>query len=416
LVDKLEKFRNFLEHYFKQDTNIISSVVIEADNKIVDSSGSSGFINEIELINSAWIKNDAREITLSGLKYVILQSSVNVFIAITPDNKGSIIGAKDEERKIFYKIAPNGLILKGLKEASRTLSKLSSRDPYMSPDDLLGKTEGLKWTTPRILLDDTNNLQELGLLKFGLSIEEAKVYLALLNRGREGTSVGKLNEDLAIKRTTIYRIIDRLISKEWVVKLPLMPKSAQNYIARPLNDILDERIQQKDEELKILKSFRYIMGESSENGWIILSDIKKDLQTYGQETFDFKTLGITGVEKDCGLLIFEYDKEIKENIIIRAALQLSLEKMRELIQPDLEEKEFTILDLKDVKTEDTQIKNYLGMTLYFKFKEGTETGNNVGTDWIIAARFVAVPIEGKIYVVWGSEEKFLILLSIILKL
>jgi hypothetical protein len=54
--------------------------------------------------------------------------------------------------------------------------------------------------------------------------------------------------------------------------------------------------------------------------------------------------------------------------------------------------------------------------MYFKFKEGTKTGNNIGTDWIVAARHVAVPLDDKIFVVWGSEEQFPILLSIILKL
>jgi len=54
--------------------------------------------------------------------------------------------------------------------------------------------------------------------------------------------------------------------------------------------------------------------------------------------------------------------------------------------------------------------------MYFKFKEGTETGNNVGTDWIVAARHVAMLIENKVYVVWGSEEKFPVFLNIILKL
>ena len=54
--------------------------------------------------------------------------------------------------------------------------------------------------------------------------------------------------------------------------------------------------------------------------------------------------------------------------------------------------------------------------MYFKFKEGTETRNNVGTDWIVAARHVAMLIENKVYVVWGSEEKFPVFLNIILKL
>ncbi|MBA7540673.1 hypothetical protein ES705_32972 [subsurface metagenome] len=53
--------------------------------------------------------------------------------------------------------------------------------------------------------------------------------------------------------------------------------------------------------------------------------------------------------------------------------------------------------------------------MYFKYKEGTETGNNVGTDWIFLACHVAMLIENKVYVVWGSEENFPVLLKIILK-
>ncbi len=54
--------------------------------------------------------------------------------------------------------------------------------------------------------------------------------------------------------------------------------------------------------------------------------------------------------------------------------------------------------------------------MYLKFKEGSKTANNIGTDWIVAVKHLAIPIEDKIYVIWGSEEKFPILLSIILKL
>ncbi|MFX1344410.1 MAG: hypothetical protein ACFFAI_04840 [Promethearchaeota archaeon] len=240
--------------------------------------------------------------------------------------------------------------------------------------------------------------------------------MKLIMRSTCGSKVGILNEELDIKRTTIYRIIDRLIDKEWVVKLPGMSKGAQIYIARPLNDIFDERIEQKEEELKILKSFRFIMGKELENGWIDISEIKRDFQIVSKKTYDFNTLGIISEEKDSGLIIFEYNRNVKDDIIIQAALQLSCEKMREPIQPDLEKKVFTILDLEDIKIEETKFQNYLGMTIYFKFKEGTATGNNVGTDWIVAARHVAVPLGDKIYVVWGSEEQFPILLSIILKL
>ncbi len=412
----MEKMTQALNELIKSESKTIAATIIKGENDIEYSTENWDISNDIDEINLAWESEEYKTLIISNIKYVIIQRTPERLVGIDPSNKGGILGFKDEERKVICKIAPDGLKRLGMMEVSRILGKLSSKKPYIDFDTQLGKVEELKWATPRILLDDTNNLQELGLLKFGLSIEEAKVYLTLLKRGKEGAKVGELNEDLSIKRTTIYRIIDRLISKSWVIKLPLMPKSAQNFIARPLNDILDERIQKKEEELKILKSFRYIMGEILENGWIDISEIKKDFQLYSKKAFDFNTLGIMGEEKDCGLIIFEYNKKIKEEVIIKAALQLSSEKMREPIQPDLDKKKFTIPDLEDIKIEDTKIQDYFGMTMYFKFKEGTETGNNVGLGWIVAARHVAVPIKNKIYVVWGSEEQFPILLSIILKL
>jgi len=412
----MEKVIHALNKMIKTKSKTISTAVIKGEKEIEYSTENWNISADIEEINSVWKSMKHTTLSISDIKYVIIQCTPERLVGVEPIKKGGILGFKDKERKIICKIAPDGLMQHGMIEASRTLRKLSSKKPYMDLDTQLGKAEKLKWATPRILLDDTNNLQELGLLKFGLSIEEAKVYLALLKRGKEGTKVGQLNVDLSIKRTTIYRIIDRLLSKGWILKLPLMPRSAQDFIARPLNDILDERIQQKEEELKILKSFRYIMGETLENGWMDISQIKKDFQLYSEKAFDFKTLGIIGEEKDCGLIIFEYNKKIREEVIIRAALQLSSEKMREPIQPDLDIKEYTIPDLEDIKIEDTKIQDYLGMTMYFKFKEGTETGNNIGTDWIVAARHVAVLLDDKIFIVWGSEEQFPILLSIILKL
>lgn len=46
----------------------------------------------------------------------------------------------------------------------------------------------------------------------------------------------------------------------------------------------------------------------------------------------------------------------------------------------------------------------------------SKTAKMIGTDWIIAAKLVAIPVENKINVIWGSEEKFPILMNIILKL
>ena len=332
----MEKVKTLIDRIIKPEAKIISIAVIEGENEIVYSTDNWDISNDIEELNSLWNQSKSTRIKISGIEYIILQSTQDKLIATNLRKKGSFVGFRDEERMVFCKVDGDGSPQIGLMEASKELRERSSKKPYMDPHASLGKVGQLKWATPRILLDDTNNLQELGLLKFGLSIEEARVYLALLEKGKEGNKVGFLNEDLDIKRTTIYRIIDRLIDKEWVVKLPGMTKGAQIYIARALNDIFDERIQQKEEELKILKSFRFIIGKELENGWIDISEIKRDFQIVSEKTYDFNTLGITSEEKDSGLIIFEYNRNIKDDVIIQAALQLSSEKMREPIQPDLD--------------------------------------------------------------------------------
>lgn len=412
----MEKIRTALYKFIKSEPKIISIAVIEAENNIVYSTDNWDISKDIEELNLIWDGLRSERIKISGIEYIILQCTQEILIATNLKKAGSLVGFKDEERKIICKIDQDGSLHLGLMEVLRELRERSSKEPYMAPDAALGKVEQLKWATPRILLDDTNNLQELGLLKFGLSIEEAKVYLALLTKGKEGDKVGNLNEELDIKRTTIYRIIDRLIDKEWIIKLPAMMKGAQIYIARPLNSLLDERIQQREEELKILKSFRFIMGEKLENGWIDVSEVDKDLQNYKKTAFIFKTLGITGAEKDCGLLIFEYRSVIENDITIRAALQLSCEKLKLRTQIDEEIEEYTNPDLEDIKFIDTIIQDYLGAIMYLKFKEGSETANNVGTNWIVAAKLVAIHIEKKINVIWGSEEKFPVLMNIMLNL
>ena len=462
-----DKIKSILDEFIKTESKKISYAIIEGKSNIVDSTVNWEISQDIQKLIKFWneiekeekfiedrIKNleeelqnlknkeviDEREISediiniykvlkkfynqkithpsriiVSKETFIILQWTTNRLIAVSADNKeGGLVGFKDEERRIIYKIDDDGSLPLGLMEASRELWERSLKEPYMEDSISLGRVEQLEWATPRILLDDTNNLQELGLIKFGLSIEEAKVYLTLLKKGMEGEKVGNLNEELDIKRTTIYRIIDRLIDKEWVVRFPSTSKGAQTYVARPLNDILDERIEQKEKEMKILKSFRFIMGESLENGWINVSGDKKEIEEL--KDYDFKTLRVTGVEKDCGLIIFEYNKTVDNEILVRSALQLSCEKLKIILQIDEDIEEFINSDLEDIKFVDTEIKDYLGVIMHVKFKEGSETANNVGSDWIIAAKQVAIPVEDKIYVIWGSEEKFQVLLDIILML
>ena len=73
-------------------------------------------------------------------------------------------------------------------------------------------------------------------------------------------------------------------------------------------------------------------------------------------------------------------------------------------------------DIEDIKIVERNILDYLGAELQVRFKKGSETAKSTGTDWIVAAKQVAVPVDDNIYVIWGSEEKFPILLNTILKI
>ncbi len=399
----MEKIINRLDKFLTPESRIISTIIIEGKNKVCYSSDNWDIAGDLEEINFLWDSKKLGELLIDNIKYKIIQVSSERLVAMNLEKRGSIIGFKDDERRIICRIKPGEQLFLGLRDASRTLGELRKKDPYLDPHVILGKIKEIKWATPKVLLNDTQNLQRLGLLKVGLTLEEAKVYLSLLQSGEKGEKVGNLNKQLEIKRTTIYRIIERLVIKQWVDKLMERPTGTTIYVARPLNEVIDNIIKEREDELKILKSFRYIMGESSENGWI---DVSKE----------YNTLGIIGVDKDCGLIIFEYEKVVKEEVLIHAALQLSYEKLKGQLQPDSEKGEFTNADLKDIKISQVIIDNYFGAIMYLKFKEGSKTANNIGTDWIVAAKHLAVPIEDKIYVIWGSEEKFPILLGIILKL
>jgi predicted transcriptional regulator len=399
----MENVRNKIEKFLHSESRIISTVIIEERNKIVYTSDNWDISDDLDSINSLWELEKYGELIVNKIKYKIIQISSEKLVAMNLEGKGSLIGFKDDERRIFSRVEPGDAAFIGLMESSRTLGSLRKKDPYLDPNTKLGKINDVIWATPKVLLNDTYNLQRLGLLKVGLTLDEAKVYLALLQSGENGEKVGNLNKQLEIKRTTIYRIIDRLINKGWVYKLMERPTGTTLYIAKPLNEFIDDIIEEKEEELRILKSFRFVMGESSENGWIDFSR-------------ENDTLGLIGLEKDCGLIVFEYDEIVKENVIIQAALQLSYERLKKYLQLDSNEKKIINQDIEDIKIKNININEYFGANMYIKFKEGTKSANNVGNDWILLTKHVAIPIEDKIYVIWGSEEKFPILLSIILKI
>ena len=428
----MEEILAKIDFDIKKDPEIIAAVIIDGKNDILYSTDNWNLSEDIEHINSIWGKKETRYLYLSGNKYTILQNTLERLIAVSFNktkkkviSQESIVGFKDSERSVLCKIPQNlrgQLFLYAVPKTVNILRELSSKEPYMGSDTTLGKLEELKWTTPKVLPNDTNNLQNLGLLRFGLNEKEAEVYLAFLKKGENGDTIGNVNKELLdLKRTHIYRIIERLEKHGWVSHVIESGRKPQKYRAISLNHIIDDFIKQRETEITILKSFRFILGEKLENGWIDVSELEHDLQNMYSKEYDFNNLGVTGVEKDCGLLIFEYESPVDNHIVIRAALQLSFEKIRAklFIYEDIDDdikRGYKNPDLEDIKIIDKKILDYYGAEVYIRFEKGSKTANNVGNDWVMAVKQVAIPIENKIYIVWGSEEKFTILLNMILKI
>ncbi len=411
----MEEIISKIDYDIKKDPEIIAAAIIEGKNKIVYTTDNWDISEDFDHIKSIWGSKKERYLFISGNKYTILQNTLERLIAVSLIkiknkivNQESIVGFKDNERIILCKIPqdPTGqFLLLAVPKTAEILRYLSSKKPYLIKEKQETIREKEVDLTPKILSKNSHILEKLGLKSIGLSEADAKVYLSLLRKGFEGEKVGKLNKELDLKRTHIYRIIERLTEKGWVEKKSILPESAQYFSARPLSDIIDRIIKEKEDEIKIIKGIRLILSETPENGWHIISDANKDLKMQ----FDIDIYEIIGFEKDCGIVIFEYDRIIKdEENLDRVKLRLYTEKLKnEIVQhPDLEE----------IKVLESTIKNYLGAEISVKFREGTNSAINLGNDFITIIKLVAIPIDNKIYVVWGSKEKFTLLVNMILKI
>ncbi len=410
----MERILDAINTNLKPAIDINATVIIEGDQKIVYSTDNWDVSTDLIHINEVWGFEEKRELFISGEKYSILRNTNELLVAVAVKigkrnkaiPKERIVGFKDAERKILIKLSEDSYLPMAVTNVARVISDIGRKEPYIKSEKSLGKVENFD-LTPKILSDTSRVLEKLGIYRIGISEDEAKVYLALLRKSDRGEKIGNLDKELNLKRTHIYRIIDRLIDKNWVEEISKVPKGAQYYAARPIIEMLNKIIKEKEEEIKILQGFKLILGEGTKNGWKI-----DTLDSNGlKKSFDLDIQEIIGFEKDSGIVIFEYYRLIKdEENLDRVKLRLYSEKLKQQIE------ENDITDLEDIKIIENKIDNYLGAELNIKFKDNTHRANNLGKEWITVVKLVAIPIDNRIYVIWGSEEKFVSLLNIIQKL
>ncbi len=415
-------YESVISDLIKDNPNIISLAIFENENKISYQTKTWDITNEKELreIFSKWGKKEPKLLSIGEGNYRIFNNTPERFAA-----KGRnhwLIGYRVQGMGIICKIiCKEGEVFMELMKIftalGRSLSSMSSREPFIAPNIIFSPDTKFQKISPKFLFDTMGILRRLGLQKFGLTLEESKVYLTLLEKGSHGNIVGNLNKQLDIKRTTIYRIIDRLIKSNWVEKGSKTPKGTQIYIARPINKLVNKIIEEKEEEIKILKSFQFLIEEYFIEG-LEKSQYYDQIQSFGKDVFDIDVLGFMGLEKDFGIVIFEYEEKIADEIRAKDKLALVYDKIREQIKNLKQKKKIKDIGNLDeyTKFEEEEIQNYYGANIFIKFKKGSPTAKQLGEDWILVIKEIAIVVDNVIYLIWASEEKFEVLKNLVLNL
>lgn len=268
------------------------------------------------------------------------------------------------------------------------------------------------------------------IVNFGLSAEEAKVYLSLLRRGPRGEVVGRIKEELEIGRTTIYAIMERLTEKGWVSgeEISQNPRRIK-YVTYPPYSTFSKKIQEKLRELELMKKSSLFIGDSLDKvyqgakklnldsihpgafkylkllinqGFKLKSEvIEHSVDSRRRISYDYELKGLKGFPKDCGLIIFEYDEDIEEDkSLIKQALEIFKSKT------DYEIRKDKIPGFEDLKLEDTKFDKYSGTTLSIKLKFKKK--------WWKIGNQVVIPSKNRIFLLFGNEQNFKILMESIL--
>ncbi len=268
------------------------------------------------------------------------------------------------------------------------------------------------------------------LKNFGLSDEEAKVYLSLLSRGNRGEVVGRIKNELEIGRTTIYAIMERLCDKGWVSSEEIIPTPKRiKYVATPPLKVLSKKINSKEKELEQQKRSSLFIGDKLDinyqgakkltlntahpgaykylktlidQGFKIKSEVIEHTEGLDpQLSYDYELKGPKGFPKDCGLVIIEFNRDLEDD---ERFIKESFETFKS--KTDYEIRRDKIPGFQDVKLEDTRFNEFYGANVLIKLK--------LKKKWWNAGHQALIPIKNRFFLIFGAEENFQILMKTIL--
>lgn len=131
--------RTAIQNLMQSDPHIIAAAVIEGKNSIVYSTENWDISADVGRVIQSWVAQNAQFIMISGVKYSILQCEPERLIATSIRGEGSIVAAKDDERKIIAYLEPDGYTPGAAMDVQRILFSMSGKTPYKSSETQMGK-------------------------------------------------------------------------------------------------------------------------------------------------------------------------------------------------------------------------------------------------------------------------------------
>jgi len=123
------------------DPNIIAVAVLKGKD-IIYSTDNWDISGDVGRFVSSWVGQNAQSVTVSGVKYSVLQCEQERLVAVSMRGEGSICAAKDDEHKIICYLEPDGDARGAIMDVQRTVGSLKSGTPYMDGNSQLGASGG----------------------------------------------------------------------------------------------------------------------------------------------------------------------------------------------------------------------------------------------------------------------------------
>lgn len=153
-------YEKLVKNLNMQESHISLIIIIDSENEIEYSSENQNFGEELRAITSTWESLEIKPIIILGKRFLILQVTSERLIATSLYKEGHLVAAKDDERIIIVICEPKGDLTSIYTMLGETLRTMSSKEPYMEQNVLLGRSMGQKidyeYTPPesRILTEE----------------------------------------------------------------------------------------------------------------------------------------------------------------------------------------------------------------------------------------------------------------------